>query len=276
MSDVFPQCPRGRNRQHTRRYLLQAGAAAGVNLLVIVATRPGLFPQALAQDTGDDDHEDDSGHGRGRGRGGDDDEQHQDDNDQDAATLTGQIPPGAIEIRIISDDAGGFVPGDSTVDLGATVAFVNTHSDEHTATGSGFDTGIIPEGGVATVVLEKPGIFRYACRIHPEMIGQIAVRDANGVVPPPATPAASPVAGVASVRIANLAFDPEAITIPAGSAVTWTNDDATPHTVTAVDGQFDSGIFDTGASFSWTFPEPGTFAYHCQIHPSMQGSVMVE
>jgi plastocyanin len=156
------------------------------------------------------------------------------------------------------------------------VAFVNAHSDEHTATGSGFDTGIIPEGGVATVVLAQPGTFRYACQIHPEMIGQIAVRDANGVVPPPATPVASPVAGAASVRIANLAFDPPTITIPAGSTMTWSNDDVTPHTVTADEGQFDSGIFDPGASFSWTFPEPGSFTYHCQLHPTMQGSVVVE
>ena len=183
--------------------------------------------------------------------------------------------PGAIEIRIVSDDAGGFVPGDLTVDLGQTVAFINTHSDEHTATGSGFDTGIIPEGGIATVVLEEPGTFRYACQIHPEMTGQIAVRDANGEVPPPATPAASPVAGAATVRIANLAFDPATITVPAGSTVTWSNEDVTPHTATAIDGLFDSGIFDPGASFSFTFTEPGTFAYQCLLHPNMQGSVVV-
>ena len=41
------------------------------------------------------------------------------------------------------------MPGELTVDLGQTVAFVNAHSDEHTATGSGFDTGIIPEGSPA-------------------------------------------------------------------------------------------------------------------------------
>ena len=163
-----------------------------------------------------------------------------------------------------------------TVDLGQTVAFINTHSDEHTATGSGFDTGIIPEGGVATVVLDEAGTFRYACQIQPEMTGQIAVRDANGEVPPPATPAASPVAGAATVRIANLAYDPATITVPAGSTVTWSNDDVTPHTVTALDGQFDSGIFDPGASFSFTFSEPGTFAYQCLLHPTMQGSVVVE
>jgi plastocyanin len=261
-----------RNAPRTRRHALQAGAAAAGILLFASATRPNPLPQAFARDNGDDDHDDTSGHGRGRGRGrgGDDDQR------QEGAAQTAPVPPGAVEIRIVSDDAGGFVPGELTVDLGQTVAFVNTHSDEHTATGSGFDTGIIPEGGVATVVLEKPGTFRYACRIHPEMTGQIAMRDANGVVPPPATPAASPVAGAASVRIANLAFDPPTITVPAGSTVTWSNDDVTPHTVTAVDGQFDSGIFDPGANFSWTFRESGTFAYQCLLHPNMQGRVVVE
>ena len=272
-----------KDAQRTRRAALQASVAAAGSLLIAAATRFAPLPTVFAQDAGDndhDDHDDDSGHGRGRGRGrghdGDDGDQRQDDDrDQDAA-VTGTIPPGAIEIRIVSDDAGGFVPGELTVDLGQTVAFVNTHSDEHTATGSGFDTGIIPEGGIATVVLTTPGTFRYACRIHPEMTGQIAVRDANGIVPPPATPVASPVAGAATVRIANLAFDPSTITIPAGSIVTWRNDDVTPHTVTALDGSFDSGIFDPGASFSWTFPEPGTFAYQCLLHPTMQGSVVVE
>ena len=57
-----------------------------------------------------------------------------------------QVPEGAVEIRIVSDDAGGFVPGELTVDLGQTVAFVNAHHDEHTATGSGFDTGVIASG----------------------------------------------------------------------------------------------------------------------------------
>lgn len=262
-----------RNAPRTRRHALQAGAAAAGILLFASATRPNPLPQAFARDNGDEDHDDKSGHGRGRGRGrgGDDDDQR-----QEGAAQTAPVPPGAVEIRIVSDDAGGFVPGELTVDLGQTVAFVNTHSDEHTATGSGFDTGIIPEGGVATVVLEKPGTFRYACQIHPEMTGQIAVRDANGVVPPPATPAASPVAGAASVRIANLAFDPPTITVPAGSTVTWSNDDVTPHTVTAVDGQFDSGIFDPGASFSWTFREAGAFAYQCLLHPNMQGRVEIE
>ncbi len=278
MSEGSSPHPRQRTTQRTRRYALQAGVTAAGTLLFAAAIRSAPLPGAFAQDTGDDDPDDNSGRGRGRGRGrgGDDDDQAQDNAEGQDAALAAQIPVGAIEIRIVSDDAGGFVPGELTVDLGRTVAFVNAHSDEHTATGSGFDTGIIPEGSVATVVLEEPGTFRYACLIHPEMTGQIAVRDASGQVPPLATPAASPVAGGATVSIANLAFNPPTITIPPGSTVTWSNDDVAPHTATALDGQFDSGIFDPGASFSFTFPDPGTFPYQCLLHPNMQGSVVVE
>jgi hypothetical protein len=46
--------------------------------------------------------------------------------------------------------------------------------------------------------------------------------------------------------------------------------------VSALDGLFDSGILDPGGTFSWTFTDPGAIAYHCQLHPSMRGTVVVE
>jgi plastocyanin len=156
------------------------------------------------------------------------------------------------------------------------VAFVNAHDDEHTATGSGFDTGVINPGQVATVVLDTPGSFAYACQIHPEMTGSIGVRGEDGVVPQAQATAQDAPAGATPVRIINLSFDPAEITVPTGAAVAWTNDDSVPHTVTSVDGIFDSGIFDPGGSFSWTFDQPGTFPYVCQLHPQMQGTVIAK
>ena len=78
------------------------------------------------------------------------------------------------------------------------------------------------------------------------------------------------------MRIINLSFDPASVTVQTGAAVIWTNEDAPPHTVTSVDGIFDSGVFDPGASFTWTFDQPGSFPYVCQLHPQMQGTVIVE
>jgi plastocyanin len=263
----------------TRRHALQVAGVMGGGVLVVMALRSTPRASVLALNDHDKDEEDNSGRGRGRGRGRGGDDHHEDgDNDEENVTaIAAQVPAGAIEIRIVGDDAGDFVPGEVTIDLGQTIAFVNAHSDEHTATGSGFDTGIIPEGSVTTVVIEEPGTFAYACLIHPEMTGRVLVRNEDGVVPPPATPvpSASPVANAVEVRIANLAFEPAMVPVDVGATVTWTNDDTVPHTVTADDGAFDSGIFDPGASFSWTFEESGTIAYHCQLHPTMEGTIEV-
>ena len=258
--------------QHTRRTVLQVMATATGSLLLITAARPGSVPPALAQDTvyGNGGMPGQGGGpepGMGHGGGG---------SVQVGMAPTGMTPMGAARVRIISTHAGGFIPGDLTVDLGQMVEFVNSTSVEHPATGSGFDTGITPPGGAASVVMDTPGVFPYACRIHPVMTGQITVRDANGDAPSPMNWSAPAMQSVAGVSIANFAFNPGAISTPAGGTVTWRNGDATAHTVTADDGQFDSGTLNPGASFSWTFSTPGSVAYHCQIHPSMQGSVMVE
>ncbi len=64
--------------------------------------------------------------------------------------------------------------------------------------------------------------------------------------------------------------------VPIGTTVTWTNDDENQmHTVTAVDGGFDSGFFDFGASWSYTFDEPGEYEYYCLPHPWMRAKVIV-
>lgn len=77
------------------------------------------------------------------------------------------------------------------------------------------------------------------------------------------------------VGIANNAFSPAALTVDVGTVVTWTNTDATTHTVTFDDGP-DCGRLAQGATVSNTFNGAGTFAYHCTIHPFMQGTVLVQ
>jgi plastocyanin len=93
--------------------------------------------------------------------------------------------------------------------------------------------------------------------------------------PSDATPAAAAEADGKFVTIAEFAFGPQELAVAAGTTVTWTNEDWAPHTVTAEDGSFDSGRLDQGASFEYTFDEPGTFAYHCNYHPGMVGSIVV-
>ena len=78
-----------------------------------------------------------------------------------------------------------------------------------------------------------------------------------------------------AISIVDFAFQPASIEVPAGSTVTWTNTGAATHTVTADDGAFDSGQLKPGTNFSQTFTTPGTYTYHCEIHPQMTGTVVV-
>jgi plastocyanin len=71
-------------------------------------------------------------------------------------------------------------------------------------------------------------------------------------------------------------FAPSALTVTAGSTVTWTNKDDEPHTVVSQAGLFRSGALDTGDSFSFRFDKPGTYRYTCSIHPRMVGTIVVQ
>ncbi|HSL26081.1 MAG TPA: plastocyanin/azurin family copper-binding protein [Acidimicrobiia bacterium] len=71
-------------------------------------------------------------------------------------------------------------------------------------------------------------------------------------------------------------FSVNVLRVKVGTTVTWTNDDNQMHTVTAVDGSFDSGFVEQGNSFSYTFTEAGEFEYYCLPHPWMRAKVIVE
>lgn len=91
---------------------------------------------------------------------------------------------------------------------------------------------------------------------------------------------AAPTVPTATVQIATFTFDPEAVTVPSGSTVTWVNEDATRHTVTAGTEQepgdlFDEEVDEVGDEVTVTFDEPGTYEYFCVLHPFMTGVVEV-
>jgi plastocyanin len=78
-----------------------------------------------------------------------------------------------------------------------------------------------------------------------------------------------------TVSIQDFSFSPDQITVAPGTTVTWTNEGPSPHTTTADDGSWDSGTLQQGEDFSFTFDKPGTYTYHCSIHPDMTASVKV-
>jgi plastocyanin len=72
------------------------------------------------------------------------------------------------------------------------------------------------------------------------------------------------------------AYLPDSITVPVGTTVKWTNNDAIGHDVTSQNNLFFSGNMAPGATFSQTFQSAGSFPYYCTIHPGMVGTVTVQ
>ncbi len=94
---------------------------------------------------------------------------------------------------------------------------------------------------------------------------------------PAAAGSGAPAAPVAAdhVAIAAFAFGPAAVMVRPGTTVTWTQQDEDQHTVTADDASFASSPLVTGGTYTHTFTAPGTYHYHCAIHPFMHGTVIV-
>ncbi len=107
----------------------------------------------------------------------------------------------------------------------------------------------------------------------------------NGTTSPTTTPEANATqpanpAAETEIDMVNNAFQPQQITVTAGTTVTWKNQDSVAHTVTsgprdAPSGLFDSGQIAAGGTFSFTFTDPGTYEYYCTVHPGMDGTVTV-
>lgn len=100
----------------------------------------------------------------------------------------------------------------------------------------------------------------------------------------------SPSAGP-TITIRDFSFSPSTLTVKAGTTVEWLNDGPSSHTTTSDVALWDSGSLSppsatgaysggSGATFSYTFMTPGTYTYHCSLHPptlypAFVGSVVV-
>jgi plastocyanin len=79
-----------------------------------------------------------------------------------------------------------------------------------------------------------------------------------------------------TVSISGFKYAPGSLTVKAGTTVIWTNKDASTHTVTSDNGAFtSSGNLATNDTYSFLFTTAGSFPYHCAIHPSMKGTIVV-
>ncbi|HSO93898.1 MAG TPA: plastocyanin/azurin family copper-binding protein, partial [Candidatus Dormibacteraeota bacterium] len=88
--------------------------------------------------------------------------------------------------------------------------------------------------------------------------------------------AATSAAQITGCTATTWCFSPNPIVVNAGSSVDWTNSTGATHTASSNSGGWTTGNIVAGAtSAPVTFNAPGTFAYHCAIHPFMTGTVVV-
>jgi plastocyanin len=181
--------------------------------------------------------------------------------------------------RIVDFD---FAPRRLTVDAGTTVSWFNTAARPHTATDRGgtFDTKPIDPGGSAKVTFSVPGTYFYFCRINPaKMNGVVTVKEGGDPAKAVRVQAVDP--GQTGDK---LRFDPTELSVPVGTTLLVANVGGKPHTLTADDGSFDTGLIDPGAqggrfagkNASITLEQTGSFRFHCEVHPAaMKGVVTV-
>lgn len=113
------------------------------------------------------------------------------------------------------------------------------------------------------------------------LAGSIAIAGCTGYAPS-GTPVRTGAPGGESVTIQNFVFSPPNLTVDRGTTVTWNNKDTVNHQVTSDDPAlnakgmgFSSPVIPAGGTYTVMFGTPGTFTYHCNLHPLMKGTIIV-
>ena len=153
-----------------------------------------------------------------------------------------------------------------------TVQKVEGNMTFHTATSTAFPQ---PKPGSAP----SPGPMKVPADQLASVLGITQVRYAGGthaLAIMDESLAGSPAAATGhDVKIDNFSFAPVALSVCAGSSVTWINQDDIPHNVVSTSQAFKSPVLDTGEKFTHEFSQPGEFSYYCSIHPKMTGKLVV-
>ena len=148
---------------------------------------------------------------------------------------------------------------------------------------------LIPLSAMAVLLLAAPALTQTTTPHHIEASPTQttdAVQETGGAATDPTTeqpaettaPAESTTPApdsTTTVDISNHAFNPAQLNVAPGTTVTFVNNDTEPHTATADNGLFDTGVLEPGYSFDVYFDGSGTVTYHCELHPDMQGSIVV-
>jgi plastocyanin len=173
-----------------------------------------------------------------------------------------------------------FDPTELRVAANTTIEWTNNGARPHTVTDRGgtFDTGAVSPGLTGSITLTVPGHYYFFCRINPSKMNGVLVVEAGAAQPRVVRIEATDPARPGDA----LSFNPAEVSIPAGGAVVLANVGGKPHTLSADDGSFDTGIVTPGAeggrfagsNASITVSKPGTYPFHCNVHPDAMKGVL--
>jgi len=174
-----------------------------------------------------------------------------------------------------------FAPKAMTVAVNTTVTWTNDGGRPHTVTDRGgtFDTDPILPGATGAVTFSTPGSYRFFCRINPSKMNGLLTVEGAAALPTRRVEALDP-----AIEGAALSFSPAELSVPAGATIVFANVGGKPHTLTADDGSFDSGVVTpgpeggrfAGTNATVTVSQPGTIPFHCDVHPAaMKGTLTV-
>ena len=109
--------------------------------------------------------------------------------------------------------------------------------------------------------------------------------DSTGPQPAPANGDIDIVQGASLMTTTAFSPNPKTVSLADGGEVRWVNQDgggvygggaATAHQIMSDDAAFDtSEPFAPGQSYTIILSQPGTYHYHCNIHPNMVGTITV-
>lgn len=122
------------------------------------------------------------------------------------------------------------------------------------------------------------GWVNWRRRLALAFVMAIAVASFAGLRAAASESATSPVAsasGTKTERIANFEYHPTPLTVGAGTTVVFSNQSNISHTATENGGGFKTGVIKPGTTASITLKRPGTYFFHCSIHPFMHGKIVV-
>jgi plastocyanin len=121
---------------------------------------------------------------------------------------------------------------------------------------------------IATDIITTSTLTQTSGKATTTTVGQTGAKNASQVE------TTALVAQKKTIAIMNFAFNPPALSIDAGTTVTWVNEESATHTIKSA--TFNSGKLSKGDTFQFKFNEKGTYNYSCGIHPSMKGTITVK